>query len=462
MLTTWLIAAAVIGGLLLERITITRLTRSPRGRAYIRRTPWLHPNGISLLRMPMGVIGVWMAHVGWWEAATLFFAFWMISDLTDGTIARNCDLETETGKWLDPLSDKFMYFPPLIYCAAATNVRIPLPWTWVVVLLLIDALGQASRLVIHKKAANYFGKAKTAFITIVLACTALDQVYPLWFMSDRFVEAIMLSSALLAFMSVYCRVIPDRWYANNLTLANFLCGCAALWSVQCGHPLRAFVMVFLGQFFDLFDGRLARIFGSTRHGPIFDDIADGTSFGLAIGYLVLMELLEAGVPMAVAAGVALIYLGCVVYRLYRFLRPTQKTPPGIFEGMPSPAGAMMAGSSVLLFGSRWTWLATGLVLATSLLMVSTLRYRHFARRIWPSLPRTGKLLVCVLLLIFVDVALSHKNYALFFNLFCFGLAMAYMVGGLDPQTYLPKRWRPALPADDEPSAERPGEGTGAG
>ncbi len=452
MLRSWLIIAAILLGLLCERLTITWVTRSPRGRAWIRRTPLLHPNGISLLRLPMGLVSIALAHQGWWEVATLFFAFWMISDLTDGTIARNCDLATESGKWLDPLSDKFMYFPALAYFALPTSVRLPLPALWVTAFLLIDAFGQASRLIIQKKAANYFGKAKTAFVTIVLTCTAMDQLAPLWFMSERFVYVMMVSATLLAFMSVYCRIVPDAWYANSLTLANFLCGLGALWSVHTAHPLRAFVLVFVGQFFDLFDGRLARIFGSTRHGPVFDDIADGTSFGLAIGYLVLAQVrlgLSQG-PAESAAGVAwglaLFYVACVFYRLYRFLRPTEAVAPGLFQGMPSPAGAMMAGSSVLLLAERWPWAAVAMVVLTGVLMVSNLRYRHFAQRMWPILPRSVKLIVCILLLIFVDVALAHKLYTQFFSLLCFIMALTYGVYGLDPDTYLPGRRRAAATA----------------
>ncbi len=283
MSSSWQITIIVIAALLAERFTVTRLTRSPRGREWVRRTRLLHPNAISLLRVPMGLVSVWLAARGWWPAATFFFSLWMILDLTDGTIARNCDLATETGAWLDPLSDKALYFPALIYLAIPGRVRVPLPWGWVAAFLVLDTFGQASRLFVRKKAANYFGKAKTAFVAIVLACTALDQIEPLWFMSERFVALMMASCTVLGFMSVYCRLIPDMWYANNLTLANFLCGLAALWSVHAGHPLGAFVLVFLGQFFDLFDGRLARIFGSPRHGHMFDDIPDGTSFGIAIG-----------------------------------------------------------------------------------------------------------------------------------------------------------------------------------
>jgi uncharacterized protein YjeT (DUF2065 family) len=49
----------------------------------------------------------------------------------------------------------------------------------------------------------------------------------------------------------------------------------------------------------------------------------------------------------------------------------------------------------------------------------------------------------VLVLVFVDVALSHKLYTQFFSLLCFALALTYVVYGLDPATYLPARWKRA-------------------
>ena len=87
-----------------------------------------------------------------------------------------------------------------------------------------------------------------------------------------------------------------------------------------------------------------------------------------------------------------------------------------------------------------------MVVLTGVLMVSTLRYRHFAQRMWPVLPRSVKLIVCILLLIFVDVALAHKLYTQFFSLLCFAMALTYGVYGLDPDTYLPGRRRGAASA----------------
>ncbi|MBN2451333.1 MAG: CDP-alcohol phosphatidyltransferase family protein, partial [Lentisphaeria bacterium] len=245
---------------------------------------------------------------------------------------------------------------------------------------------------------------------------------------------------------------PDEWYANTLTLANFLCGIAAIGSVYAGHPLRAFVLVFLGQFFDLFDGRLARIFGSTRHGPMFDDVADGTSFGAATAYLVMTELSK-HLPIAIAVSLAVFYVGCVIYRLHRFLHPKVALPDGVFDGMPSPAGALLAAASALLFGSTAPWLAALLVAAASLLMISHLRYRHFARSIWPALPRAIKPVICIVAIIFADAALAHKLPHVSFSLCCFLIGLAYTFYGIDFRFYRGTRKTPATRTQTAPAGE---------
>ncbi len=430
MVELWIIVFVVLAMLLVERLAVAWTTKGPRGREWIRRFRPLHPNSISVIRMPMGLIAVWLATMGWWTAAIYWFSFWMITDLTDGTIARKCDLVTESGKWLDPLSDKCMYFPALIFFSMPGVLRTPLPVAWIIALLVIDVIGQASRLFIQKKAANSFGKGKTALITILLTLIGLDQVQSLWFVSEHFLYMMTVSCTLLAFMSFYCKVIPDLWYANSLTLANFVCGLAAIVTIHGGRPLAGFVLVFVGQFFDLFDGRMARKFGSTRHGAFFDDIADGTSFGLATGYLIFRQL-GPTIPLPVRLAITLLYIGCIMYRLYRFMHPTTTLPPGIFQGIPSPEGAMLGGSAALLFGPIFPWLAAAIAIIGSLLMVSTVHYKHFAHHIWPTFPRTMKLLFCILCLVFVSVAISNKVYALSFAGYCFALAFLYLIFGFD-------------------------------
>jgi CDP-diacylglycerol--serine O-phosphatidyltransferase len=445
MWTTLIIALSVLLILAFERISIGLATRTEGGCEWIIQHKLFHPNSISLVRIPMGAISVVMLWAGMPTLAIFWFAFWMITDLTDGTIARSCDLTTEMGKWLDPLSDKCMYFPVLLYFAIAP-MENSLPLSWVLALIVIDSVGQASRLFSAKKAANYFGKAKTALITILISVLGLALVGEVPFIGWQLLYLLTISCTILAFLSLYCKVIPDNWYANSMTLANFICGLAAIQRVHQHEPVQALILIFAGQLFDLFDGRLARRFGSTRRGPMYDDIADGTSFGIALGYLIFQLLCEGGLSPWLAGSVAGIYVVAVIYRLYRFLYPTIELPPGIFQGMPAPAGAMLGGSSALLFALSQPWLASALVLATSALLVSNIRYRHFGQHMWPTLPRTLKLLFGILLLIFVNLAIANLHFAKAFRVYCFLMATLYAVSGIDYSR------KPATPAPEPPEA----------
>ncbi|MCK5803421.1 MAG: CDP-alcohol phosphatidyltransferase family protein [Lentisphaeria bacterium] len=426
----WQSMCAVLGIFALERVVSICATRSEKGRAWICRCRSLRPDVISIARMPMGLVSVALASLGHWTLAILWFSVWMFMGLTCASISRKCGLGTDRGGWLSALSDKCLYFPLFIYFSWSDTLTTPLPAFWVASFLAADTAGQALRLVGRKKGVNYFGKAKTALSVILLLLIAVDRLHDIPTMSPKFVVLLTISCAILAFMSVFCKVVPDVWYANSLTLANLLCGLASIWSVQQGFLLRAFVLVFVGQFFDLFDGRMARKYGSTRHGPIFDDIADGTSFGFGIGFLIYGSLCLS-IPRFLAALLALGYIVCIVFRLYRFLNSEAKFPPGVFQGMPAPAGAMLGGSAALLFAPSYPWVAVVLVIATTFLLVSSIPYRHFGQRIWPDLPRPMKLLVFILFLVFINVTLANRTHSLPFRLYCFVMSAIYGVFGVD-------------------------------
>ncbi len=111
------IALPVLLMFALERFAVLRFLRTPGQIAWVRDHAWLHPNSISRARYPMGVISVILLYMGFHRTCFLFFTFWMITDITDGDIARRCDLYTEEGETIDPLSDKLMYIPMLVYLA---------------------------------------------------------------------------------------------------------------------------------------------------------------------------------------------------------------------------------------------------------------------------------------------------------------------------------------------------------
>lgn len=417
--------------LLLERILILQTVKNPRGYAYIRNCCLLHPNSISFMRIPQGIVSVVLWIYVDYSLATLWFAFWMITDLTDGTIARHCKLETDMGKGLDPFSDKCMYLP-LLFMFSYQGI---LSWHFTIIFILCDIGGQASRLFISKTAANSFGKAKTALLTFLLIVIAFSHINTLPFVGTNLIYALYFSCCFLAFLSFYCKIIPAIWYANSLTALNFFCGLAAIYYAFHTKIVTSLILIFVGQFFDLLDGRVARKYGSTKYGALFDDIADGTSFGVAVAFI-LFRSISSVINIYWAVIVSLVYLISVIFRLYRFLSSKGKTPEGIFLGLPSPAGAMLAGTSAILFVDNPSMIILFTIIS-SFLMISTIQYKHFGRKIWPKLPNALKLVSFISILVFINFSISNKNL-LYFKLICFSSITLYILLAINYSSFSKK------------------------
>jgi CDP-diacylglycerol--serine O-phosphatidyltransferase len=400
------IALPVLLMLAAERYAVWRFLRTPAQIDWVRRHAWLHPNAISRARYPMGFLSVALLHLDFPRLCFLFFTFWMITDITDGEIARKCDLHTEEGETIDPFSDKLMYSPMLLYMAW----RGWLDPVLVGLFLAFDVTGQLSRYFIKVKAANLFGKAKTFLVVVLLIVVGLEWIYGPLPLLGRTIQPLLGFCAALAFCSTAFKLIPNYWYANILSLMNLVCGLAGCWVVLAGHPpVYALGLVFLGQFLDLFDGRAAERWGSTPKGELFDDVADGTSFGLTIGFIVATAFGRLWVGLAIGA----FYLAAVVYRLVRFV--VEKRRQGVlggvatFSGMPSPAGALLAGTTCVLIPNE---AVNGvIVVATALLMVSRIPYPHFGRAVLPKIPKIVRVLVLAVFLFLLALGVRRDQYA---------------------------------------------------
>lgn len=381
------ISIAVLGAALLflgERLTVGLATRGEAGRSWIRRHAFLHPNRISYARMPMGLVTVAIWEAGWQVPAFLWFAFWMITDLTDGTIARKCDLMTESGKWIDPLSDKLLYLPVLFYLAFRDSL---LPLEWVIPLALIDMTGQASRLFVKKTAANSFGKSKTALITVVIILAGLELLQDLPFVDAGFLHLLTVCCTALAFLSFYCKLVPDNWYALTFAVANAVGGATAVYCVANGLLHKALVVIFLGRFPDLFDVRIAGRPETTSPRGVLDLAADCMSFGIAPSYLFLAALGETISAFVLSAALCCL----VVVRRARLLQSGANSGISSLAGLPSPAAALLTVTGVLLFrsgplvGGFSVFAYVGIV-AAILGMVTPLRYGRMAVQVWPGVP----------------------------------------------------------------------------
>lgn len=152
--------------------------------------------------------------------------------------------------------------------------------------------------------------------------------------------------------------------ADMLTLGNAVCGFLAIYCTTTGvliphlsgngagggdrrSAAAAVALLLLGSMCDLFDGLVARKLRSSALGAELDNLADLISFGLAPGYFVVVwGMVTDGAHQRVSAGIAIAVVLAVVIRLARF--SAVKMPPGVFQGMPCPMGAMTVISIVLL------------------------------------------------------------------------------------------------------------------
>ena len=137
---------------------------------------------------------------------------------------------------------------------------------------------------------------------------------------------------------------------NIITLLNLLCGCiATIFAVQSVLGMAAF-FVFLGIFFDFFDGFAARALKvQSELGLQLDSLADMITSGLVPG-IVMYQLLYDVFPdeiIAITRDVTFPYIAIIglmitlasAYRLAKFNIDTRQTTS--FIGLPTPANALL-------------------------------------------------------------------------------------------------------------------------
>ncbi|GHG47037.1 CDP-diacylglycerol--serine O-phosphatidyltransferase [Streptomyces griseocarneus] len=152
--------------------------------------------------------------------------------------------------------------------------------------------------------------------------------------------------------------------ADTLTLGNAICGFMAVYFTTTGvliphltgnedggmarhSAATAVILMLLASVFDLFDGLVARKLRSSAMGAELDNLSDLISFGLAPAYFVVVwGMVADDAHQRVSAVAAIVVLLAVVLRLARFSCVPMRD--GIFQGMPSPFGALTVVSIVLL------------------------------------------------------------------------------------------------------------------
>ena len=353
-------------------------------KQYISTHWFLHPNAICLWRVLIGLAGMLLYFVAerhFW--GILLFTFSAVADGIDGLVARECNLLTPFGEELDPLCDKITYLPPMVFFAYQGFFDMTTLW----VLIVIEVLGQflvrdiIKRYTTFSVSANNFGKIKAVLcFALIIYGALLDSAYRI----PDFTFEIQMACIILSVASSLFKIIPNHFYADILSGLNLVCGITGIVLVFKGWNVLVAIAILAGQIFDLFDGRIAEKHGGTKFGPWLDDIADMVSFGVCPGLLVLMST-EMKLPAFI---LGILYIFAVGFRLWRFLihdKHDKTLPTGTFNGLPSPAGAMVVLGACLFWQNAW--MALSVVLLTSYLLVSHIRFVHFGRVILRRIPR---------------------------------------------------------------------------
>jgi CDP-diacylglycerol--serine O-phosphatidyltransferase len=212
---------------------------------------------------------------------------------------------------------------------------------------------------------------------------------------------------------------------NIFTSLNLFCGFYAIIASIDGKFVAAAVALIIGVVFDILDGKIARATNTTsKFGIEYDSLADLISFGLAPGLMIYLWALK---PLGrIGWLAAFLFMACGALRLARFNSQAGKISSEHFVGLPIPAGAGMAATTVL-FCHR-IGIADNinpisilvLLYILSFLMVSTIKYNSFKKPELFKKMNFNVLVAVILILIFIA---AQPSIALFI------LGLAYVTSG---------------------------------
>ncbi len=213
---------------------------------------------------------------------------------------------------------------------------------------------------------------------------------------------------------------------NIFTSLNIFCGFYAIIASIDGKYVAAAIAIIIAVVFDILDGKIARATKtSSKFGLEYDSLADLISFGLAPGLMVYLWALR---PMGrIGWLAAFLFMTCGALRLARFNSKAGNVSSDYFVGLPIPAGAGMAATTVLfcyrlnVAESVNTVIILLMLYALAFLMVSTIRYKSFKKNPEPFQKINFNVLVtAILIMIFVA---AQPSIALFL------LGLTYIISG---------------------------------
>ena len=196
---------------------------------------------------------------------------------------------------------------------------------------------------------------------------------------------------------------------NLFTLAAMFAGFYAIVAAMKGRYENAAIAIFVAVVMDGLDGRVARLLqAQSEFGAELDSLSDMLSFGIAPAMMMYTwSFAVLGKPGWLAA---FIYTVCTALRLARFNVQAKKVDKRYFQGLATPAAAMLVASIIWvcsvydITGESIAFPMIVVAVLLGLLKVSNIRYRSFKDLdVRNKIPFIGVLLaVLVLVLVSSD------------------------------------------------------------
>ncbi len=207
---------------------------------------------------------------------------------------------------------------------------------------------------------------------------------------------------------------------NLFTTGNLFMGFYSIVASLKGELHLAAWAILGAMFFDMLDGRVARLMKATSSfGVQYDSLADLVSFGVASGVLAYNWILS---PLGrIGWLISFLFLTCGALRLARFnIQAENPQTKRVFVGLPIPAAAAAVATTYLFIARVGLTLPHRLILAwtafmmvsLAFLMVSNVEYRAF-KEVDPAKRHPFGTLFLAVGLLFVIAAEPHITLFLF-------------------------------------------------
>ena len=174
------------------------------------------PNIISLARIAMIPLFLWAFLDGFRILALVIVILSGVSDKLDGVVARKFDMVSDTGKWLDPMADKFTQLA-LCILMFVLFLSAGEPWARFVAWVFMGYVGKEvfmllfalSMLIMKKRpaAAEIWGKIATVVFYVVMSLLILAGPDGVGILAHYFGEHVALPPLAVQVLAVLTLVL---------------------------------------------------------------------------------------------------------------------------------------------------------------------------------------------------------------------------------------------------------------